>query len=232
MFESEQAGLELLGNAGKIRTPHVYLTTLIGDYQVLLMEWVPPGTRTKAFWKSFGAQLGSMHQVKAKNFGLATDNYMGALPQSNTPAPDWNTFFYEQRIIPQVKLARDKGLLTTVQSGYFSKLPAVLPDLFPDAEPCLLHGDLWSGNFLCDNNEKPVLIDPAAYFGHPAVDLALTTLFGGFDKEFYEAYNYFNPLPANHTDQWDCCNLYPLLIHLNLFGKSYLGDVLSIVQRY
>ena len=182
--------------------------------------------------QNFGKQLSLLHHRHSAYFGLDHDNYMGALPQSNSKAADWSAFFYLRRIQPQVKLAFDKQLLTAEQTRLFEKLPSILPGLFPDAKPCLLHGDLWSGNFLCDKEQNAVLIDPAVYYGHPAIDLAMTTLFGGFDKAFYDSYNYYDPLPVNHAEQWDCCNLYPLLVHLNLFGRSYLSDILSIVGRY
>jgi protein-ribulosamine 3-kinase len=89
-----------------------------------------------------------------------------------------------------------------------------------------------SGNFLCDEHSRPVLIDPAVYFGHRSIDLAMTTLFGGFDPAFYESYAYHFPFPPNYREQWEICNLYPLLIHLNLFGKSYAGSILHTIQRF
>jgi fructosamine-3-kinase len=108
----------------------------------------------------------------------------------------------------------------------------VLPEFFPNGNLCLLHGDLWSGNFLCDKAGMPVLIDPAVYYGYAAVDLAMTTLFGGFDSAFYDSYNQLLPFPANHRRQWEICNLYPLLIHLNLFGRGYLQSIVSTIQYY
>jgi fructosamine-3-kinase len=95
-----------------------------------------------------------------------------------------------------------------------------------------LHGDLWSGNFMCDQNSKPVLIDPAVYFGHRSMDLAMTTLFAGFEKPFYESYNYHFLLPNNYNEQLDICNLYPLLIHLNLFGQSYLQPIGQTLKKF
>jgi fructosamine-3-kinase len=85
---------------------------------------------------------------------------------------------------------------------------------------------------MCDQDSEPVLIDPAVYFGHRSMDLGMTTLFGGFDKSFYEAYSYHFPFPNNYSEQWDICNLYPLLIHLNLFGVGYLGQIERILQSY
>jgi protein-ribulosamine 3-kinase len=93
-------------------------------------------------------------------------------------------------------------------------------------------GDLWSGNFLCDSAGLPVLLDPAVYYGNPAMDLAMTTLFGGFDSGFYGVYNHLLPFPTNHREQWEICNLYPLLVHLNLFGKGYLQSIVSTIQYY
>jgi protein-ribulosamine 3-kinase len=232
MFESESASLSLISSTGIIRVPRIVLCTKINTSQVLVMEWIQPATRTSSFWQNFGKQLSLLHLKKGSHFGLDHNNYMGALPQSNETAADWSEFFYHRRIHPQVKLAFENHLITIKQATLFEKLPMQLPALFPDAEPRLLHGDLWSGNFLCDAGQNPVLIDPAVYYGHPAIDLAMTNLFGGFDKTFYDSYNYYNPLPANYLRQWDCCNLYPLLIHLNLFGRSYLNDILSVISRY
>jgi protein-ribulosamine 3-kinase len=232
MFEAEATGLALLRKPEAIRIPEVICTFNTGSHQVLVLEWIEPGNRSPFFWKDFGKQLSLLHQVSGEQFGLGESNYMGALAQTNVPSPDWSIFFYQRRIRPQVQLALEKRLLTPAQAKLFERLPHVLPYLFSDAAPRLVHGDLWSGNFLCDADEQPVLIDPAAYYGHPAVDLAMTTLFGGFDKTFYESYNYYSPFPDNYREQWECCNLYPLLIHLNLFGQSYLGDILRIIGRY
>ena len=148
---------------------------------------------------------------------------MGALPQPNAPTVSWTDFLVQQRLAPQVQRAYDRRLLSGIHLQQFDKLYGHLPGLFPPVPPALLHGDLWSGNFLCDDRGQPVLIDPAVYYGHPSMDLAMTTLFGGFDPAFYEAYFYYAPQPAHYGLQWDTCNLYPLLVHLNLFGIFRLG---------
>jgi len=230
MFSLEADGLALLRSSGAIRVPEVIVNTVIKSSQVLVLEWLEPQKKTPGFWKTFAEQLSQLHCVKGTSFGLDYDNYMGALKQTNKRSALWTDFFFEQRIQPQVRLAADNGLLSASQCSLFERLPTLLPQLFPQAAPVLLHGDLWSGNFICTDRQQPALIDPAVYYGHSAVDLALTTLFGGFDKSFYEAYHYYNPLPADHDRQWDCCNLYPLLIHLNLFGRSYLPQIISIIK--
>jgi len=232
LFDEEQKGLELLAQQLVIRTPRVIARAHTGDTQLLLLEWIEQGLKTGDFWKTFGRQLAALHHIQHSQCGLDSDNYMGALPQNNQWTANWTDFFIHQRLQPQVKLALDRRLLEPAQVAQFEKLYQQLVNVF-EAEPAaLLHGDLWSGNFLCDDTGQPVLLDPAVYYGHRSMDLAMTTLFGGFDALFYESYQYYFPLPANYRQQWDICNLYPLLIHLNLFGKSYLSDILYTIRQY
>lgn len=232
LFEREKQGLQLLAQHQVIRVPEVLYVTTTNDHQVLLMEWIEQGLKTNTFWKNFGKQLAALHHRQASHFGLDTGNYMGSLPQANTPHTDWPAFFIHQRLQPQIKLALQQRLLEPSQVQLFENLYQKIPGIFPSEPPCLLHGDLWSGNYLCDDKEQPVLIDPAVYYGHRSIDLAMTTLFGGFDPLFYESYHHHYPLPANYRQQWEICNLYPLLVHLNLFGKSYLADILHTIRRY
>jgi protein-ribulosamine 3-kinase len=236
LFAKERDGLAILGAQHIIRVPAVVacetIATTDGTKQVLILEWIEPSVRTEGFWRLFGEQLARLHQVSWDSFGLDDDNYMGALPQCNHPSQGWVDFFIQQRLAPQIRLAAKKGLLGNDAIRQFERLYKALPGIFPDTAPSLLHGDLWSGNFLCDREGQPVLIDPAVYFGHPGMDLAMTTLFGGFERGFYESYAYYSPFPANYREQWDICNLYPLLIHLNLFGKSYLGAILDTIQPF
>ena len=134
---------------------------------------------------------------------------------------------------PLVRLCSSNGLNSADQIKLFESLYNRLPDLFNEDEPpSLVHGDLWSGNFICNQEGQPVLIDPAVYFGHRSVDLAMTTLFGGFNPPFYEAYHYHYPFPDNYKMQWPVCNLYPLLIHVFLFGRAYLSQVDDILKRF
>ena len=232
MFDSEKAGIELLASRNVIRLPAVIGTLIYGDHQILLMEWIRQGKRSDKFWKRFGEQLAALHSLASATAGLDADNYMGALPQFNQPSPRWTEFFVQQRLEPQVKLAFDKGLLSEKYTRKFENVYKSLPSIFPINKLSLLHGDLWSGNFLCDEHEQPVLIDPAVYNGDPAMDLAMTTLFGGFDRGFYDAYAQVSPLPGNYVQQWEICNLYPLLIHLNLFGTGYLAGIVKTIEGY
>ncbi len=232
LFTTEKNSLEVLGTAKVIRVPRVVAVTAVEGYQVLILEWIEQGLKTTVFWKSFGEQLALLHRTDSNTFGLDIDNYMGALPQTNTKDADWCIFFTQQRLVPQIRMARDAQRLGKKEVDHFERLFLRLPEIFPPEPPALLHGDLWSGNFLCDEHSQPVLVDPATYYGHRSMDLAMTTLFGGFDNVFYESYQYHFPLPANYCRQWEVCNLYPLLVHLNLFGESYLPDILHTIQHY
>ena len=96
----------------------------------------------------------------------------------------------------------------------------------------MLHGDLWSGNFLCGHPEEPYLVDPAIHFGHRETEIAFTTMFGGFKQEFYDSYNDIFPLEPGFESRIEIHNLYPLLVHLNLFGTSYLGGIKSTLKKF
>ena len=232
LFEKEKNGIEEIARSATIAVPGNILTGTTTAEQWVLMDWVEKRQPTGTFWKNFGTLLAALHHQEKETFGFQEDNYMGALHQSNNFHLIWFDFFREERLLPQVKLARDKELLSSNEEKVFQRLSQRLPQLFTEEKPCLVHGDLWSGNFLCDIHERAVLIDPAVYYGNRHVDLAMTTLFGGFDKAFYEAYTYHFPLPADHKEQWRILNLYPLLVHLNLFGKSYLSSILGTIAAY
>ena len=136
-------------------------------------------------------------------------------------------------IVIATEICISKKLLTTQHQKAFDNLFKKLPFIFNDNEkPALLHGDLWSGNFMCNSQQQPVLIDPASHYSHRSMDLGMTTLFGGFDPSFYEAYHYYFPMPPNYKDQWLICNLYPLLIHLLLFGNSYLPQIQQTLHKF
>lgn len=235
LFEKEALGLQAIEVTHCILTPAVVGNYEWNDQQILLLNWIEGGLRTPAFWKNFGQQLAKMHLWKTSDntaFGFDHDNYMGALPQQNEYMENWCDFFREKRLKPQIELATNAGLLPAKLLDAFENLYSKLPGMFPQEPASFLHGDLWSGNFMCNEHSEPVLIDPAVYFGHRSMDLGMTTLFGGFDKSFYDAYAYWYPLPENYQQQWEVCNLYPLLIHLNLFGQSYLSSIADCLRRF
>lgn len=232
LFLKEKQGLEALRKTGAIKTPEVIAYAVLNDYQVLILEWIESGPKTTHFFKTFAEQLAALHRITAENFGWEVDNYIGSVPQQNRFQKDWATFFIEQRLGPLVQQCLAKNLLSEKEYGLFKNLYQKLPRFFDDGEgPALLHGDLWSGNYMCNQDGAPVLIDPAVYYGHRCMDLAMTTLFGGFDTSFYEAYQRCFPLPEDYKQQLEICNLYPLLIHLLLFGRSYLTPIQQTLKH-
>ena len=254
MFEKEKNGLEFLDTRDVIRVPEVVWHGQENGKQILILEWIEQGIRTNGFWKKFGEQLAKLHsssdgprltlsgssdrdsQTRDGQprfaFGFHENNYMGALPQLNSFKENWVDFFVQCRLEPQLQLAASHGLINKQQIEQFESLYKKLNQIFSLESPSPLHGDLWSGNYLCGKGEIPVLIDPAVYYGHRCIDLGMTRLFGGFDKIFYEAYDYHYSLPKNFEEQADVCNLYPLLIHLNLFGSGYLSSIRSILHQF
>ncbi|HOI32255.1 MAG TPA: fructosamine kinase family protein, partial [Bacteroidales bacterium] len=232
MFELEAKGLNLLMNNNKIRVPSVIGTGEAGQTSFILLEHIETGFPDNNFWETFGEELAHLHRETNETFGLDHDNYIGSLPQSNAPTTDWSDFFIAHRLKPQLKLAAAKNLLNSKILNDFEKLFYRLAELFPREVPALLHGDLWSGNFLCDSNQKPVLIDPAVYYGHREMDLAMSKLFGGFSPRFYESYHSAFPHEAGWQERVDLCNLYPLLVHVNLFGGGYVGQLQSSLNRF
>jgi fructosamine-3-kinase len=232
LFEKEKNGLAFIKKQNGILTPSVISYATIDDNQLLLLELIEPGIRDENFWKKFGGQLAQLHRVSHDYFGFGEENYMGSLPQLNRFTKRWTEFFINCRLQPQIELAGNKKLLQKNHTNSFESLFKKLDSIFNIEKPSLLHGDLWSGNFMCNDQSLPVLIDPAVYFGHRSMDLAMTTLFSGFDKEFYDSYRYDFPFPANYPEQWDICNLYPLLIHLNLFGESYLPGITGTLKKF
>ncbi len=231
-FLKEKTGLEFLGKQKLIHVPAVIVCVEVDNSQILLLQWIDRGVKTEKFWKQFGEQLAALHHVTHSHFGFIEDNYMGALPQTNGRQKSWIDFFIKSRLQPQIELAKEKKLLQAKHLSAFEILYPKLTEVFNEEKPSLLHGDLWSGNYMCSQNSEPVLIDPAVYFGHRSIDLAMTTLFGGFDRQFYESYSYHFPFPSNYNEQWDVCNLYPLLIHLNLFGSGYLGQIENTLTKF
>lgn len=233
MFLAESKGLDLwrsvLGGA------HVPQTFLIGNVRgegFLLMDWIEAGDPyTARQQEALGGLLASLHRQQADAYGLDYDNFIGRLPQNNTFSIDWTTFFIEQRLQKQLDMA-GTILEGTDLRKKFDHLFSHLADLYPAERPSLLHGDLWSGNYLVDRMGKPVFIDPAVYYGLREVDIAMTKLFGGFSERFYAAYNEAYPLQHGWEDRVDLWNLYPLLVHLNLFGSSYLNAIENQIASY
>ena len=232
LFHHEVKGLAALQHMQLINVASVIGCSEDDDQQFILMKWIKSGSRTREFWYRLGEQLAALHHVSNSEYGWAEDNYFGSMKQLNSMDADWISFFINNRIHPQLQMALQKGLISTSMMRQFEKLFHRLLFIFDTEPPALLHGDLWNGNLMCNERSEPVLIDPAVYFGHRSMDLGMTVLFGGFDPAFYQAYESSYPLPPNHAEQWELSNLYPLLMHLNLFGIQYLPRIAAILNRY
>ena len=232
MFEKEARGLELLGGSGTLRVPEVIGTGEADGNAFIVMEYLSSSSKKKDFWKKFGKGLARMHRHTFGKFGLDHDNYMGSLSQSNHYHDNWTDFFREERLEKQLLLAEKSGMASKRLRDAFNSLYGKLGEIFPEEPPALVHGDLWSGNYMVDERGEACLIDPAAYYGHREVDLGMSRLFGVFDTSFYSAYNDEYPLEPGWRERLGICNLYPLMVHVNLFGEGYLGSVYSILMEH
>jgi protein-ribulosamine 3-kinase len=232
MFQKEAAGLEILRTAGEIRVPGVIFEGDAGPYSYLLLEYVDPVSKIEGFMADFGHCLAGLHRHTAPKFGLEHDNFMGSLAQSNTVHDDFPGFFIKERLGVQLELAMQKGYFSDEDLLKFERLYKALPGIIPEEIPALVHGDLWNGNFIVSEKGRACLIDPAVYYGHREADLAMSMLFGGFSREFYESYNESFPLEKGWRARLEIYNLYPLLVHLNLFGSGYLREILDITRKF
>ena len=232
MFEAEAKGLNLLSSAGEITIPGVICTGTAGRYSYILLEFIDSARRKTGFMEDFGRRLARLHRHTDAFFGLDHDNYMGSLAQSNRKHADWISWFREERIEPQLKLAGNEGYFSGSDLSAFRRLYTRLEEIIPKARPSLIHGDLWGGNYMVDETGDPCLIDPAVNYGHREAEIAMTTLFGGFDPSFYASYQEEFPLETGWRERLEIYNLYPLLIHLNLFGSGYLGGILDVLRKY
>jgi fructosamine-3-kinase len=225
MFEAEARGLRWLAEASAIRIPRV---VALSDERpaYLALELLTPAKRRPDFDEALGRSLAALHAFGAPTFGLDHDNFIGRLAQSNAAADDWASFYWVSRLEPQLRLATDRGLIDGETGSRFNALRRLLSErVGPEEPPSRLHGDLWGGNLHVDETGQPCLIDPAAYGGHREIDLAMMRLFGGFGERVFAAYNDAWPLAPGAGDRVSLYQLYPLMVHVNLFGGSYVGSV-------
>lgn len=233
MFQSEKSGLEAISKTKTISTPPVLLCEKLEKRGFLLMEYIEPKKATSKEMELFGHQLAALHHFSgSETFGWNINNFIGSLPQSNNSHSDWPSFYIEERLLPQLKIANDLQRLSKDEIPSEERLLNACENLFPDTKPSLLHGDLWNGNYLISTNGTPYLIDPAVYYGHHEVDMAMTKLFGGFDSSFYNAYTEHFPKVGGEKERNVIYQLYYLLVHLNLFGSSYKSSVTQVLKDY
>ena len=234
-FVAEQAGLEALRAASSIvRIPVVVGSRTLSDGTgILVMEWIESVPLTGSLWAQLGRGLAEIHRKSENLFGFTEDNYIGSSVQKNTQCENWCSFFRDQRLRFQANLARSNNLWSSSWDAAFDRLCKELDDIVPEyPDSSLVHGDLWSGNILADTSGNPVLVDPAVYYGHREVDLAMSSLFGSLPNVFYDTYHTEWPVDEEYDRRKEVYNLYHLINHLNLFGTSYASSVASVLAKY
>lgn len=251
LFEAEAEGLSALAQAGpRLRVPAPLAWGEAREVPWLLLEYVAPGRATRETEEALGRGLAQLHGADARGvralfgppgpmhappaFGWHRDNWIGSLPQRNAPTSSWSVFWRDCRVLPQLERARRRGHFSTrAADELFDRVLTLVPAALADvAEPQLVHGDLWGGNWFAGPSGEPVLVDPAVYLGHGEVDLAMSELFGGFGTAFYAAYRDARPVPgAYEACRRDLYQLYYLLVHVNLFGTSYEASTLRAARR-
>ncbi|AMQ54928.1 fructosamine kinase family protein [Algoriphagus sanaruensis] len=232
ILQKEAEGLEFLTHSTFLKIPQTFGQGRVEDYNYLLTEFISSGRPNSEYWEDLGFGLANLHLNHHKHFGLDSDNFIATLTQKNIQLDNWIDFFIENRLEPQLGKAYFDGLIPLDFVKKFQSIYPQLDSIFPKEKPSLLHGDLWTGNVLCTTSGSPCLIDPAVYFGHREMDLAFSRLFGGFDAKFYDAYESLLPLEPGFESRMGIYNLYPLLVHLNLFGTAYLPGIEKTIKRF
>lgn len=232
MFESEAKCVKLLADTGALRLPKVYGFGKRPEGAFLMIDFVDEAPKAANFWENFGGQLAQLHRFTHDSFGLHFDNYIGAIAQNNQAMANGIDFYIERRLAPLAQKAFDTGKIGAEILKSFELLYPKLASLLPNDKPALLHGDLWSGNLMVDHDGQATLVDPSAYYGLREAELAFTTLFGGFEPKFYEAYHENFPLEPGFKHRIALYNLYPLLVHVNLFGGGYVESVKNILKQF
>jgi len=228
IIRSDHEGLLLIKEAG-VATPRIINFSSTQQFSFLVLEFLESGIVNANSNISIATQLAALHSHTADFFGLTKDNMIGSIEQRNNKTSNFIDFYIDQRIGVQYQLAVDNGRLAGIDIDSFYK---TLEDLIPEEQPSLIHGDLWSGNLIVNHKSEAVFIDPSVAHSHREFDLAMMSLFGGFDSEVFGIYNELFPLEQGWEDRAELFQLYYILVHLNIFGQSYEGQVRRIISKY
>ncbi len=208
---------------------------LYADDNLLLMTWVPSeGTLDKSAQINAADLVASLHQISNSHFGFSCDTVIGGLKQTNTQTKSWLDFFAKQRILNMALQGLEAGHLPKGIMARIEKCSQNLDKWLKEPDqPSLIHGDMWAGNVLANNGRISGFIDPAIYFADPEIELAFTTLFSTFGDPFFSRYREHRQIqPGFFEERKDLYNLYPLLVHVRLFGGSYVGSVDTILKKF
>jgi fructosamine-3-kinase len=231
-FPDEAAGLRWLADATASGGAHV--PEVLGvDHECLIIRWVEPGKNSVDVAATLGRELAATHAAGAPSYGLDRDGFIGRLPLPNRPADTWAEFYAVRRVLPYLKLARDRGAVTDSQAATIEAIVPRLADLVPEEPPSRLHGDLWNGNVLWGLDGHAWLIDPAVYGGHREVDLAMLALFGlPHLPRMLDAYDEAAPLADGWQDRVPVHQIFPLLVHACHFGGGYGQRAADAAAKY
>ena len=231
LVQAEARGLDWLAEADTLAT--VRVAAVCDSAPLLILDWIESGKPTADFAEGLGAGLARLHDFGAPYFGLSEDNFVGKLPQANGTCERWSDFYAYRRIEPLVRRAQDAGSLPKSLAREASRMLSRFDTLCgPEEEPARLHGDLWNGNVMTGSSGKAVLIDPSVYGGHREIDLAMMRLFGGFPERTFDAYANQHPLSEEAADRVLFYQLYPLLVHITLFGGGYVDQFAQALRAY
>lgn len=230
MFLKEAHGLEELAKSKAIKVPAVYFV----DGNFILTEFISKAPQRRDFFEDFGRKFALLHKYTSDKPGFYEDNYIGSTVQTNSYKTNWKEFFIENRLLYQYRLAEKNGYAKGELKIKFPELIKKAEKLLSDVnEPAsLLHGDLWSGNYMTDETGSACLIDPAVYYGHREADIAMTRVFETFDSRFYAAYSEEFPLEEGFAYRENLYKLYHILNHLNIFGSGYYSRAVSLINFY
>lgn len=232
MFEKEMNGLNALSNNCTLIIPQVIKCGIVEQQQYLLLKWIEKGSPKKDFWEQFAEGLATMHKKQQPFFGWEEDNYIGSLQQQNKKYASWNLFYAECRVMPLANKLFEAGAFTGKDVRTAEKLCEKFNELFPAEPAALLHGDLWSGNFMVTANGYVSIFDPAVYYGHREMDIGMSKLFGGFVQRFYDTYNEIYSLEKDWMKRLQLTQLYPILVHAILFGGHYVDNARTMIKYY
>jgi fructosamine-3-kinase len=233
-FQAEQRGLTRLNEPGVIRVPKPLAVGTAENHAWLVTDWIEQGSRGDDFFQRFGRRLAELHRATlGDEIGWPEDNFLGSARQINAACDSWVDFVARHRIGFQLHWAVDQGLADAALRRDCEQIIASMEILLGGRDPStsLLHGDLWSGNYLCDSDGEPALIDPAVYCGCREAEFGMLRLFGSCPADFYDSYLETFPLPGGWQRRANVYVLYHLLNHLNLFGSGYHGQCKSMAAE-